>query len=283
MQRIRKYLDLVKFSHTVFALPFALTSMLIAAGGLPSAWTIAWILFAMVCARTMAMTFNRIVDVRFDAENPRTANRPTVTGEVTLGSAWALWGLSSFGLFLSAAMLNPTCLILCPPVWLVLNGYSLCKRFTAWTHLVLGLALGLAPFGAWVAVTGRIEWAPIPLCLAVMFWVAGFDILYALQDEEVDRTLGLSSLVTRFGPKRAILVSRILHLLTVLVLVEFGEVLDLGPYYFGGVGLVALILLLEQSLVSAEDRSNVGIAFMNANAAISLTLLIATCLDLFFA
>ncbi len=221
MPGIRKYLELVKFSHTVFALPFALTAMLIAAGGMPSGWIVAWILVAMVCARTMAMTFNRIVDVRFDAHNPRTANRSTVTGEVSLASAWVLWAVCSAGLFLAAGMLNTVCLILCPLVWLVLNGYSFCKRFTGWTHLVLGLSLGLAPFGAWVAVTGRIEWAPIPLCLAVMFWVAGFDILYALQDEEVDRALGLNSLVTRAGAAGAILVSRIFHAATVAVLIAF--------------------------------------------------------------
>ncbi|MCA9450402.1 MAG: UbiA family prenyltransferase, partial [Candidatus Omnitrophica bacterium] len=180
-------------------------------------------------------------------------------------------------------MLNPACLMLCPLVWAILNGYSFCKRFTGWTHLVLGLALGLAPFGAWVAVTGRIEWAPVPLCLAVLFWVAGFDILYALQDEEVDRNLGLNSLVTRMGPSRAILVSRVFHLLTVLVLIAFGRMLDLGLFYFIGVGVVAVILVIEQAMVSAEDRSKVGIAFMNANAVISLTLFFATCLDVFLA
>ena len=275
-------MDLVKFSHTVFALAICADFDADRGGRIAiGLGSIAWILVAMVSARTMAMTFNRIVDVQFDAKNPRTANRPTVTGEVTMGSAWALWGFSTFGLFLSAAMLNRVCLVLCPTVWLVLNGYSLCKRYTAWTHLVLGLSLGLAPFGAWVAVTGAIEWAPVPLCLAVMFWVAGFDILYALQDEEIDKSLGLSSLVTRYGPRGAIFISRILHFLTVLVLVAFGRMLDLGLYYFAGVGLVALILILEQSMVSADDRSKVGIVFMNANAAISITLLIATCLDLF--
>lgn len=281
MRPIRKYLELVKFTHTVFALPFALTAMLIAAGGVPEGRIFLWILVAMVCARTMAMTFNRIVDVRFDAQNPRTANRPTVTGEVSLPSAWALWGVCSFVFFLAAYQLNPACLALSPLVWLVLNGYSLCKRVTRWTHLVLGAALGLAPFGAWTAVTGRIEWAPVPLCLAVMFWTAGFDILYALQDEEVDHRLGLHSVVTAFGARGAILISRIFHLTAVAVLVLFGWNLGLGMYYHLGVALAGAILLLEQSMVSADDRSRVGIAFMNANAAVSLTLFAAACLDVF--
>lgn len=278
---IRKFLDLIKFSHTVFALPFALISMLVAAQGLPSAWIVLWIVVAMVFARTMAMTFNRLMDRDVDRENPRTSSRPSVTGEVPPGPAWAIWGVCSLGLFCSAWMLNPVCLLLAPLVWIVLNGYSLAKRFTNWTHVWLGLALGLAPLGAWVAVTGRIEWQPIPLGLAVLLWVAGFDIIYALQDEAVDHKLGLHSLVVRFGAARALRLSRLFHTLAVLLLFLFGVLLDLGWAFHAGVGLVAVALVVEQSMVSAEDRSCINAAFFTANGFISLALLAATCLDLF--
>jgi 4-hydroxybenzoate polyprenyltransferase len=280
---MKKYLELVKFSHTVFALPFALISMLIAAEGLPAWRVFGWILLAMVSARTMAMTFNRIADLDLDRQNPRAATRPTVTGEVPLPAAWALWGICSLLFFASAFMLNRVCLYLSPVVWVVLNGYSLSKRFTHWPHLFLGLALGLAPLGAWVAVTGSIDWQPIPLGLAVLFWVAGFDIIYALQDEEVDRKTGVRSLITGLGPRQALGVSRLFHLLCVLLLAVFGWAVELGVWYFAGVAIVALTLLVEQSLVSAEDRSRINAAFFTANGFVGLALLFATGLDVWLA
>ncbi len=278
---IHKYLELVKFPHTLFALPFAMISMLVAAGGLPSLWVFTWILAAMVCTRTMAMTFNRIADLNFDRQNPRAAQRPTVTGEVTLRSAWILWLGCSIGLILSAGMLNRLCLLLSPVVWLVLNGYSLAKRFTHWTHVWLGLALGLAPLGAWVAVTGKIEWYPAPLGLAVLFWVAGFDIIYSLQDEEVDHHLGLHSLVIRFGAAGALLLSRLFHLMALLLFVGFGILMQLGIPFFVGTGIVGVALIIEQSLVTPEDRSRVNAAFFTANGFVSLVLLAATLVDIY--
>jgi 4-hydroxybenzoate polyprenyltransferase len=278
---MRKYLELVKFPHTVFALPFALMSMLVAADGLPSGWVFFWILVAMVFARTMAMTFNRIVDVDLDRLNPRAWNRPTVTGEVSLRNAWILWCVTGCGFFASAWMLNTTCFWLSPAVWVVLNGYSLTKRFTVWTHLFLGLALGLAPLGAWVAVTGRIAWQPVPLGIAVLLWVAGFDIIYALQDEEIDRRLGTHSLVAGMGAAKALLVSRLFHLSSFLILLGFGYMLELGLFYFSGAVVAGAALSIEQSLVSVEDRSRVGAAFFTANGFVSLTLLAATWLDVF--
>ncbi len=277
---IHKFLDLVKFPHTIFALPFALIAMLVAAEGLPNGWILTWILAAMVCARTMAMTFNRIVDLRFDRLNPRAAQRPTVTGEVSIRSAWILWLCCSIGLILSAGMLNRVCLILSPVVWLILNGYSLAKRFTHWTHLWLGLSLGLAPLGAWVAVTGRIEWYPLPLGMAVLLWVAGFDIIYSLQDEEIDHVLGLHSLVTRFGAQQALLFSRLFHCVALILFVGFGMLMGLGLVFFVGTGVVGLTLLVEQSLVSAEDRSRINAAFFTANGFVSLVLLAATVVDI---
>jgi len=277
---MRKYLELVKFPHTVFAMPFALISMLVAAHGFPSLRIFFWIMVAMVFARTMAMTFNRIVDVDFDRQNPRAANRPTVTGEVSLRNAWILWGTTSLGFFIAAWMLNTACFLLSPMVGVVLNGYSLMKRFSCWTHVLLGLALGLAPLGAWVAVTGTIEWQPLPLGLAVLFWVAGFDIIYALQDEEIDKRLGLHSLVTGLGARKALVVSRLFHTLAVLILIGFGRLLNLGGFFFSGVAVSAVALAVEQSLVSAENRSRIGAAFFTANGVVSLSLLLATWLDL---
>ena len=278
---IQKYLELVKFPHTIFALPFALISMFIAAEGLPSLWILCWILVAMVSARTMAMTFNRIMDIDYDRLNPRALQRPTVTGEVSLRAAWMLWLCCSLGLFVSAGMLNRLCLILSPVVWLTLNGYSLAKRFTHWTHLWLGLSLGLAPLGAWVAVTGRIEWYPIPLGIAVVLWVAGFDIIYSLQDEEVDHHLGLHSLVTRFGAKEALLLSRFFHAVAFSLFVGFGMLMGLGLAFFVGTGVVGLALLIEQSLVSPDDRSRINAAFFTANGFVSLVLLAATVVDIY--
>ncbi len=278
---IQKYLELVKFPHTIFALPFALISMLVAAEGLPSPWILFWILVAMVSARTMAMTFNRIMDIEYDRLNPRAMQRPTVTGEVTLRAAWLLWLFCSMCLFLSAGMLNRLCLILSPVVWLILNGYSLAKRFTHWTHLWLGLSLGLAPLGAWVAVTGRIEWYPIPLGIAVLLWVAGFDIIYSLQDEEVDHRLGLHSLVTRFGARQALLGSRFFHCLALMFFVGFGLLMDMGIFFFLGTGVVGVALIVEQSLVSPEDRSRINAAFFTANGFVSLVLLAATVVDIY--
>jgi 4-hydroxybenzoate polyprenyltransferase len=280
---IRKYLELVKFAHTLFALPFALMAMLVAGRGLPGWWTSFWILMAMVSARSMAMTFNRLLDIRYDQQNPRTWNRPLITGAVTVKQAWLFWGIWSVLFFLSASQLNPLCLGLAPLVWLVLNGYSYGKRFTNWTHLWLGLSLGLAPLGAWVAVTGKVAWAPVPLGLGVLFWVAGFDVIYSLQDEAVDRKLGLHSLVIRLGPVNALILSRIFHLVSLMFFIVFGIGSELGSFFFSGVGIVALTLLYEQSLVSAEDRSRINTAFFTANGFISLLLLLATGLDLLLA
>ncbi|KXK38002.1 MAG: 4-hydroxybenzoate octaprenyltransferase [Candidatus Hinthialibacteria bacterium OLB16] len=277
---MRKYLELVKFSHTIFALPFAVISMLAAADGWPSGRILGWILVAMVCARTMAMTFNRIMDREIDALNPRTATRPLVTGDISMAQAWWLWGFTSLGFFLAAWSLNPLCLVLSPIVWLVLNGYSLSKRFTAWTHLLLGLSLGLAPLGAWVAVTGRMDWHPIPLSLAVILWVAGFDIIYSLQDEDIDKKLGLNSIVVRYGAAGGLILSRIFHFLAVILFLWFGLIQDFGTIYFLGIAVVAATLVAEHHLVSPEDRSKINAAFFTANGIVSLVLLAATCLDL---
>lgn len=281
IERLRNYLELVRFSHTVFALPFALAAMLTAAEGLPSVAVIAWILVCMVTARTGAMTFNRIVDARIDALNPRTQSRHIPSGRVSMREAIALW-LASSGLFIFAAWnLNPLAFALSPVALLVVCGYSYMKRFTSLCHFVLGLSLGIAPIGAWIAVTGAIETPPLILAAGVLLWVSGFDIIYALLDEEFDRKQGLNSMVTRLGKANALRASFALHILSVAFIALFGVAAGFGGYYFLGTALIAGLIVYEHTLVSPNDVSRVNVAFFNVNGVISVGLLIFVCLELF--
>ncbi len=228
LRPLRATLSMIKFQHTLFALPFAFTGALLAAGGRPSVGQIGWIVGAMVGARSAAMVWNRIVDLRFDRRNPRTASRPLVTGELGLPFAWGFL-LASVALFyLSAAMLNRLALILATPALALILSYSLAKRFTWLTHLHLGASLGLAPLGAWVAVQGTIEAAPLILGVAVALWVAGFDIIYSCQDVEFDRRERLHSIPHRFGIARALRIAAILHTISVGLLFLLPLVLPLG-------------------------------------------------------
>lgn len=275
----------IKLAHTIFALPFALLSAFLAARGWPDAATLAWILVAMVSARSTAMAFNRWLDHSIDAENPRTRQRALPAGRVGR-SAVALFVLVSAALFfVAAAQLNRLCLWMAGPVLIVLLGYSWTKRFTAGSHLVLGLALGLAPMGAWLAVTGSFVDRPeIPslLCLAVLAWVAGFDILYSCQDHEFDRRRGLHSIPARFGVLRAIRVAAALHVGMIVVLVAVGLLTpQLGTGYALGLGLVAALLLFEHRLVWSGDLSRLDVAFFNVNGVVSLLLMAAGILDIF--
>ena len=266
-------LEMIKFEHTVFALPFALASALVAANGLPAWRTLGWILVAMVGARSAAMAFNRIADTRLDALNPRTADRALPRGLVSIGGAWTLVAVSA-GLLVSAAyMLNPLAFALSPLALIAVLTYSYSKRFTSFSHLWLGLCLGIAPVGAWVAVRGEIGFAPMVLSAAVMLWTAGFDIIYSLQDLDFDRKTGLISLPARIGPGRALLVSRLFHTGTVALLARFGVLCGMGTFYYAGVVLAALSLAYEQSIVSANDISRVNAAFFTANGFVSLVVL----------
>ena len=246
------YLRLVKFSHSVFALPFALLSAWVAAGGVPSARTLALVVAAAVAARTAAMAFNRYLDRDVDAQNPRTSARELPAGRLRAGSVLAL-ALAASCVFVAAAFaLNPLCGKLALPVLGVLLGYSATKRFTALAHGVLGIALGLAPLGAWLAVRGSLAGplgAPLALAAAVATWVSGFDLIYACQDADFDRAAGLHSLPARYGLRRALLVSRGLHAATVLLWLVFGRLAGLGAVWLAAVGLAALLLAREHSLV----------------------------------
>lgn len=270
---LRDYLELVKFSHTIFALPFALAAMLVAGNGVPQARVFGWIVAAMLGARTAAMGFNRIVDREIDAKNPRTANREIPAGKVTVAAASTLV-FASAALFVFAAwQLNNLAAILALPTLGVLFFYSYCKRFTSFAHFVLGVALGIAPCGAWVAVRGKLEIAPVMLALAVMFWVAGFDMIYATLDDEFDRSAGIRSMVQRLGIRGALQFARFSHALFVVFLFLFGALAALGTVYFVGAALVALILVYEHALVSPRDLRRVNAAFFTVNGAVSVAFL----------
>ena len=283
--KARDYLELVKFSHTVFALPFALGAMLVAAHGLPAWSKIGWILGAMIGARTAAMGFNRIVDRDIDARNPRTRNRELPAGKISLSGAWILVAVSALLFFVSAHQLNALAFVLSFPTLALLLAYSWCKRFTALSHFVLGLCLGIAPAGAWVAVRDyhnilQIEAAPIVLCVAVMLWVAGFDVIYATMDDEFDREQKLHSLVQRLGIARALNAARLLHAGFIGLLGLFAVLAHLGAIFGVGVMVIAAFLIYEHSLVNARDLRRVNAAFFTVNGVISALFLLLIVLDL---
>jgi 4-hydroxybenzoate polyprenyltransferase len=268
-------LAMIRFSHSVFALPFALLSLVLAAGGWPSARILLWVLVAMVAARSAAMGFNRLVDRAFDARNPRTAGRQLVTGALSVRFAVVFTALCVLLFLVAAWQINLTALRLSPVVLVVLCGYSFLKRVTSLAHLGVGLALGLSPLGAWVAGAGGLVGdlrIPLLLGAGVLCWVAGFDVIYACQDAEVDRRLGLRSLPARLGVGRALLVARLLHVLCVLAFAALAPLAGLGWIYLGAVAAVAVLLLVEHALVSPTDLSRVNVAFFTVNGFISLLL-----------
>ena len=278
--RLGETLAMVRFSHTLFAMPFALMGMILAARGLPAPRVIVWIVVAMVGARTAAMTFNRLADRRLDAANPRTAGRALPAGRLTPAYAWGIFALSVFLLVLAAWRLNPLALRLSPVALGILCAYSLTKRFTAWTHLFLGLTLAGAPLGAWIAVQGGVSREPFILAGAVLLWTAGFDIIYALQDVEFDRKAGLHSLPAHLGPRPALRLAGFFHVLAVALLVALGLAAGLGPFYFAGVVLAGGLLLFEHAIVSPANLSRMQLAFFRVNVAVGILLLVFTTLDL---
>ncbi len=262
LERMKTYASFVRVGHTVFALPFALVGALLAARAVPLTWTrVAWILAAMVTARSAAMGFNRLVDARFDALNPRTAMRELPQGRMSQAEAAAFVAVASAGFVVSAWQLGPICLVLSPLALAIVFWYSLAKRYTWSTQVFLGLAMAVAPVGGWLAAGGGASWEPVLLALAIGTWVGGFDVLYACQDVDFDRAHGLRSIPVRFGVPTALALSRAAHVLTVLSLFWLGHVAALGPIYHAGVVAVAALLVYEQSLVRADDLSRVKQAF----------------------
>jgi 4-hydroxybenzoate polyprenyltransferase len=287
---LNKWLSFVRFSHTVFALPFALAAMAVAARanrGWPGWRTLALILVAMVCARTCAMAFNRIVDRKFDALNPRTAGRHLPTGQVSLLSAVTLCVLSGAGLVGTSFLLNSLCFYLSPVALIVICFYSLTKRFTDYTHVYLGLALALAPVGAWLAVKGMdvSVWEiaqMLLLAVVVVLWLVGFDIIYAIQDYEFDRTHGLHSLVVAWGPKNALQAAFLAHLVMCGLLLAFGLLCKFRIAYIIGWLLIVGCLVLEHWIARRRSLNWINLAFFRLNAVISVIFLAVTLAEVIF-
>ena len=276
MKSVKAFLDLIKFEHTIFALPFAYLGMLVGANGWPGWSKFLWITFAMAAARTLAMALNRILDRRLDALNPRTAQRPLVTGSISMRTAWIGTILSAACLVLAAGMLGPLPLKLLPLALVFLVGYSYTKRFTELSHFILGFTDGLAPVGAWVAVRGSLfTWQDLPawLFLAVVtLWIGGFDLLYACQDIDHDRQLNLYAIPARRGVRFALRLSILCHVLMAGLLILLGTLLGYGWLYWLALLVVAGLLVWEHRLVTPSDLSRIGLAFFNVNSLIAIVL-----------
>jgi 4-hydroxybenzoate polyprenyltransferase len=272
-QKLKTTLEMIKFEHTLFALPFAFLGAILAANGLPTWRQLLWITVAMVGARSAAMTFNRIVDRDIDAENPRTANRELPSGKLSLGFAWVFL-LVSIGVFLLAAWsLNWLTFALSPVALISVLGYSYAKRFTAFAHLMLGWALAISPTAAWIAVRGAIDSeVPLLLSLFVLMWTSGFDVLYACQDYEFDKKAGLRSIPARFGIARSLWIARLFHFQAFIVLLLLLLFTELGWPAVIGVGLVGLLMIYQHTLVKPTDLSRMNAAFFTTNAFVSVIL-----------
>ncbi|MFN3480250.1 MAG: UbiA-like polyprenyltransferase [Thermodesulfovibrionales bacterium] len=279
IQKVSLYLKMIKFSHSIFALPFALTSAIIASKGIPPVKTLFWIIVAMVSARTAAMGLNRVIDMEIDRANPRTAGREIPSGKVRPVEAIIFVAISLALLVLSAYMLNPLCLKLSPLAIAFIILYSYTKRFTWLSHFILGITISAAPVGAWIAVTGALDLRIIPMGIAVVFWLAGFDILYALQDIDFDRSYGLFSIPSRFGIRKSITLSRLCHFIAYLLLMYSGLVLHLSYPYYIGMMITAGLFIYEHSLVKPDDLSKLDMAFFNMNGYISVTVFLFTFLN----
>jgi 4-hydroxybenzoate polyprenyltransferase len=281
LQKITVFMEMIKFAHTIFALPFALSGALLAARGMPSGAQLIFIALAMVGARTAAMAMNRLIDADIDAKNPRTANRAIPAGLLSKAAVLGAIILSVALLLWSAAMLNPLCLKLSPIALLFLVLYSYCKRFTSLAHIVLGICLAAAPIGAWVALRGTVELPAVVLGLIVLFWVSAFDMLYALQDLEYDRSAGLHSIPVALGVNGSLWLSRLFHIITVGLLVWLIVLLGLGPWFWAGSAAMAAMLFYEHWLLRGGDLTKLDAAFFTMNGYISLTFLVATAADVF--
>lgn len=280
MARLRLWLETIKVSHSIFALPFALMGAFLAADGLPGWRTAGWTVVAAVAARTAAMTFNRLADRRFDAANPRTASRALATGAIAPREAWAVVAVAAAVFVAACAALNPLTLLLSPLVLALTLGYSLAKRFTALAHLVLGAALALAPLGGWVAAAGRLDGYPAVLSAAVVLWVAGFDIVYACLDEDFDRRVGLRSIPARLGRAAALRLARACHVAAFAGFAWIGWHFALGPPYLAGLAAAGLALAYEHAIVSPRDLSRIQVSFLTMNGVVSAVLFAATWLSL---
>jgi 4-hydroxybenzoate polyprenyltransferase len=275
----RQTLEMIKWEHSIFALPFALTGAVLAAGGWPHLATLGWIVLCMVSLRTAAMAFNRLVDAEIDRINPRTAMRAIPAGHLSKGFVAAFTVVALAVFVIAAAMLNHLTLLLSPIAIAVVLSYSYMKRITRWSHLVLGLALGIAPSAAWIAVRGTFDPRILVLTCAVLLWVAGFDVLYACQDFEHDRANGLNSVPQAFGLRGAFLIARTMHVVMLLLLIWLIALFHLGVVAYVGVALVAMLLFYEHSIISPSDLSRMNAAFFTLNGVISVVFFCAVAAD----
>ena len=274
LRKLHITLDMIKFEHTIFALPFAFIGALLARKGLPTLWQIGWIVAAMVGARSAAMAFNRIADAQYDKLNPRTSGRALPRGTLSVQFA-VIFTIAMSGLFIfSAWELNSLCFYLSFPTLVILLSYSYTKRFTSLSHIVLGFSVGCAPLAAWLAIRGQFAWPPVLLSASVMFWVAGFDLIYALQDVEFDRTAKLFSLPSKLGIGPALRISTVFHSATIILLGATAFLSGLGWMAFAGIGIVAGILYWEHRIVTPQDLSRINVAFFNLNGYVSILLLL---------
>ncbi|MBI5418850.1 MAG: UbiA family prenyltransferase [Deltaproteobacteria bacterium] len=278
--RVGVYLEMIKVAHTVFALPFALMGAFLAAGGMPQGKTLFYIVLAMIGGRSAAMGFNRVADAEIDARNPRTKGRAIPAGQVSKPMAAVFIFLSVVLLVLSAAKLNPLCLKLSPVLLVLLFFYSYTKRFTWASHVVLGLCLGAAPMAAWIAVTGSFDPRILAVSFAVVSWVAGFDVLYALQDIEFDRREALHSIPRFLGVRKSLWVARSFHLVMAGLLLLGYHIFRLGGWYLAGLGVCVAVLVYEHAILSEDDLSRLSVAFFNLNGVVSIALCLFTYFDL---
>jgi 4-hydroxybenzoate polyprenyltransferase len=270
---LRETGEMIAFKHTVFALPFAVVSLITAASpSWPAPATWLWVALAMVSARTAAMSFNRLADHHIDADNPRTAARALPAGRLSRRFAWAVTAVSAALFLIAAGALNPLCLALAPPALAVLLGYSYTKRFTAASHFFLGLSLGIAPVGAWIAVVGGLAWPPLVLAAAVCFWVAGFDVVYSLQDENFDRNHKLHSLPAKLGGQRALRVAGCLHVFAFIGFSAFAIAAGGGPIRLTAVAVAGLLLAWQHRLISADELEKIDAAFFSSNGLLALVM-----------
>ena len=279
-RKIKIILDMIKFEHTIFALPFAIMSAFIASDGLPAPDKIGWILLAMVGARSCAMAFNRLADADLDELNPRTAARAIPAGRISKRAVWVFTIVSAALLVFAAYKLNPIAFALSPVALAVIVGYSYSKRWTFVSHLWLGLSISIAPIGTWIAIKGELDWPPMLLGLAILLWIGGFDIIYACQDFEFDRTYGLYSIPACFGKERALQLSTTLHVMMVVALIGVTWLTNLGVLYLIGVGIVTILLVYEHAIVRPNDLSRVNLAFFTLNGIVSLVLMALSVADM---
>lgn len=278
--KIVVFFEMIKFSHTIFALPFALTGALLAAGGFPAMQQTIWIVLAMVGARTAAMAMNRLIDAEIDARNPRTAVRAIPAGLISKWVTFVFIILATALMLFSAYMLNPLCLKLSPVALFFLLLYSYCKRFTALAHVVLGICLAAAPIGAWIAIRGAIETPALVLGAIVLFWVAGFDILYALQDLEFDRAAGLHSIPVLLGVGGSLQAARIFHVIMIVLLFLLFNLMHLGTVFLIGILVTTAMLLYEHWLLKDGELNKLDAAFFNMNGYISVAIVLFTTADI---